>query len=77
MLICMDSMGGSVVVDVTQRKQLPNIVGVCVLDVVEGKSSRYFSREVCYDGKNDRLGHGCVIFHDKDIDLTPTTFRIC
>lgn len=30
-------MGGSVVVDVTSRKRLKNVVGVCVLDVVEGK----------------------------------------
>ncbi|CDS09566.1 hypothetical protein LRAMOSA10926 [Lichtheimia ramosa] len=32
------SMGGSVVVDVTSRKRLKNVVGVCVLDVVEGSA---------------------------------------
>ncbi|KAI9311112.1 Alpha/Beta hydrolase protein, partial [Dichotomocladium elegans] len=32
------SMGGSVVVDVAYRKLLPNVVGVCVLDVVEGSA---------------------------------------
>ncbi|KAG2217120.1 hypothetical protein INT45_009337 [Circinella minor] len=32
------SMGGSVVVDVACKKQLSNVVGVCVLDVVEGSA---------------------------------------
>ncbi|KAI7847592.1 Alpha/Beta hydrolase protein [Circinella umbellata] len=32
------SMGGSVVVDVACKKRLPNVVGVCVLDVVEGSA---------------------------------------
>ncbi|KAI8146811.1 Alpha/Beta hydrolase protein [Fennellomyces sp. T-0311] len=32
------SMGGSVVVDVGKRRRLPNVVGVCVLDVVEGSA---------------------------------------
>ncbi|KAJ8653028.1 hypothetical protein O0I10_011328 [Lichtheimia ornata] len=32
------SMGGSVVVDVASRKRLKNVVGVCVLDVVEGSA---------------------------------------
>ncbi|KAI9247477.1 Alpha/Beta hydrolase protein [Phascolomyces articulosus] len=32
------SMGGSVVVDVASKKCLSNVVGVCVLDVVEGSA---------------------------------------
>ncbi|OAD77189.1 hypothetical protein PHYBLDRAFT_177127 [Phycomyces blakesleeanus NRRL 1555(-)] len=32
------SMGGPIVVDVTQRKRLPHILGVSVLDVVEGSA---------------------------------------
>jgi protein phosphatase methylesterase 1 len=31
-------MGGSVVVDIGHKKRLPNVMGVVVLDVVEGSA---------------------------------------
>lgn len=45
-------MGGSVVVDVANKRTIPNLLGVVVLDVVEGSAMEALSSMISF--LNDR-----------------------
>jgi protein phosphatase methylesterase 1 len=48
------SMGGSVVVDAANRRLIPNLVGIVVLDVVEGSAMEALSSMTAFLSERPR-----------------------